>query len=370
METFPGIDNEPRTIDIDTSAQIQQIGGRFNEALSSSLSIHGAHEEALRRIEHYSITSMHSSAHSIRSMDSICSRLSRLEATVTISRDPRPSEAETEESHRSPGASHVEGQNSTVTEAENRGLQQSVASSAARCSGTEISAQEESSNSTPNGFSPRNQSQRTPERAVEHTSETGKPMPSKKNRSPGSKPNENDPEEEVNKVSELYAEFAKKSEPRRKEGPAIEVESAAVHNLLEQSLASIYPPEVVKYISLRQIITLCEDHMDLLERRPSVQPSIMGKMTVIKHLDDGTPALARPAMAKLNNSLIKLRKAIKTSRDQCIEAGYSCLELDKLLFPPGTRSWVPAGPSPQTQEVNSGYDSSSVYSEDFHSSAE
>ena len=46
---------------------------------------HSIHEEALQRIEQYSITSMRSSAHSLRSVDSIRTELSRLEAMITRS---------------------------------------------------------------------------------------------------------------------------------------------------------------------------------------------------------------------------------------------------------------------------------------------
>lgn len=68
--------------------------GRFDDALTSSLSNYGAHEEALRRIESYSITSMQSSAHSIRSMDSIRTELSRLEAMIVSTQSTSTSRIE------------------------------------------------------------------------------------------------------------------------------------------------------------------------------------------------------------------------------------------------------------------------------------
>ena len=74
-----------RTIDLQTSEQIHQMRGRFDDVFTSSLSSHGAHHEALRRIERYSITSMQSSAHSLKSMDSLRTELSRLEAMITSS---------------------------------------------------------------------------------------------------------------------------------------------------------------------------------------------------------------------------------------------------------------------------------------------
>lgn len=77
------IDQEDRTIDLHTSEQIYQMRGRMDDALSTSLSSHGVHEQALRRIEQYSISSMRSSVHSLQSMDSIRTELSRLEAMIT-----------------------------------------------------------------------------------------------------------------------------------------------------------------------------------------------------------------------------------------------------------------------------------------------
>ena len=62
--------------------------GRFDDALTTSLSSHVAHEETLRRIERYSITSIRSSADSLRSVDSLRTELSRLEAMITSSRAP------------------------------------------------------------------------------------------------------------------------------------------------------------------------------------------------------------------------------------------------------------------------------------------
>ena len=77
------VDGKHRILDVDTSDQIYQMRGRFDNALTTSLSNHGAHGEVLERIERYSMTSMQSSAHSIKSMDSIRTELSRLEAMIT-----------------------------------------------------------------------------------------------------------------------------------------------------------------------------------------------------------------------------------------------------------------------------------------------
>ena len=337
-----GIDYDSRTIDIDTSVQVHQIGGRFSEALSTSLSVHGAHQEALRRIEHYSMTSMHSSAHSIRSMDSIRTELrtelSRLETMIT-----RTSTMHTEH-----------GTESATTKA----------------SGVKVTSQDEPLNEAQNGHISRTQSHRKGKAAVENRLGTDSHRSSISNRSSKGKTDDQSPAGEINKVSDLYAEFSKKLEPRGNESSASGIDTVAIHDVLRQSLASIYPPEVVKYISLRQVITLCEDHIDFLDRRPSVQKPAAGKTKERSYVNSSTWAIARPSMIELRNRLKELKKAIKVSREQCIRAGHTLLELDKLLFPAGTGSYPSSDRLPLKLEIASGDDSSSIYSEDFHSPAE
>ena len=362
-----GIDSEFRTIDIDTAAQVNQIGGRFTEALSSSLSVHGAHEEALRRIEHYSMTSMHSSAHSIRSMDSIRTEfrteLSRLETMITSNSSTHPSGPSgvvSEEFQGHPDSSP------TVSPLPGRGQE----SPTTKGSDNEHASQRVSTLESRSGRVSRAQSQGTRRIAAGNRIETDVHKPSKDDRTSTAVTHDESPTGEVNKASDLYAEFSKKLEPHRNESSAITIDSAAVHHVLRQSLATIYPPEVVKYISLRQVTTLCEDHIDFLDRRPSVLLSAVGIMKERADIDSNTRAAARSSMVELRDRLIELRKAIKVSREQCIQAGYTLSELDKLLSPPGTGSYSPAGRPPRKPEMDSGDDSSSIHSEDFHSPAE
>lgn len=383
LYTFLGIDSECRTIDIDTSDQVHQIGGRFDEALSTSLSIHGAHEEALRRIEHYSITSMHSSAHSIRSMDSIRTELSRLEAMITSANVTQPSEPETAKIHTRSGSSFTETRFSTVAEGGNQGRhllvsgpvpEHSGESSTGRDPGIKIAPQHNSMNGTRKSLDYSSQSQRTRERAVEHSVQPDRHTPSADYASfldefddINNRSTEN-PAKEGNRSSFLYAEFSKKS--GQQESSTVTIDCSDTHRILQQSLASVYPPEIVNYVSLWQATTLCENHIDLLDKRPGVQVSALGKMTEISSLGDGTPASSTRSMIPLRNRLIHLHNAIKVSRDQCIQAGYSLSELDKLLLPPGSSSSASADRPPLLLDIYSGDDSSSIYSEDFHSSAE
>ena len=377
------IDYESRTIDIDTSAQLHQIGGRFSEALSTSLSVHGAHEEALRRIEHYSMTSMHSSAHSIRSMDSIRTELrtelSRLETMITRTSNAHATELGLEESQINTISNPTEGRLTVGAEAKNgepdfsgHGTlsEHGMESSTAKASGPKVTSQRDPVNETRNGLISRTQSHPGAKAAAENHIEPDSHRPSMSNRSSMGKADDQSPAGEINKVSDLYAEFSKKLEPRRNESSLSEIDTVAIHDVLRQSLATIYPPEVVKYISLRQVITLCEDHIDFLDRRPSIQNPAAGKMKERSYVDSNARATARPSLVELRDRLKGLQKAIKVSREQCIRAGHTLLELDKLLFPAGTGSFPPSDRLQPRSEIPSGNDSSSIYSEDFHSPAE
>lgn len=376
-----GIDSESRTIDIDTSDQVHQIGGRFDEALSTSLSIHSAHVEALRRIEHYSMTSMHSSAHSIRSMDSIHTELSRLEAMITSASGTHQSKIEIASRHTRRGSDCTERRSSAVEKGDEWNSNLSISgprpkhnggSSTAQDSGIGIAPRQNSHDGTRRNIDHSSQSQRTSEMAIEHCGQPNYYIPSADYRSSldesddtNNRPMDTAAEGE-NKSSFLYAEFSKRAEPRQHESPGFEIDCGAIHSILRQSLASIYPPEVVDYVSIRQVTTLCEDHIDLLDIRPDVQISSIE----LSYVDHGTPASAHQPMINLRNRLVELRNAIKLSREQCKQAGYSLSELDKLLFPPGSRSYAPADGPPLMLGTDGGDDSSSIYSEDFHSTTE
>ena len=380
-----GIDIDTRTIDIDTSDQVQQIGGRFDEALSTSLSAHSAHEEALRRIEHYSMTSMHSSANSIRSMDSIRTELSRLEAMITSANVTHPSETENRNSHTRRGSSSTERRSLNVAESIHQASRLSIAGPLPKHSGDSSNAKDSGIEPTPRqnpidgsrkNLNHSSQSQRTSAMAVDHHHQPDCYISSTDYRSFLDDSNNTNnrsadaPAEGENKSSFLYAEFSKKAEPRQHESPRVEIDFSAIHSIVQQSLASIYPPEVVDYVSIRRVMTLCEDHIDLLDRRPSVQISANGKMGGVGYIGHGAPIYTHQPMIDLRNRMTELRGAIKASREQCKLAGYSLSELDKLLFSPGSRSYAPVASPSLMPEADGGDDSSSVYSEDFHSTTE
>ena len=176
------------------------------------------------------------------------------------------------------------------------------------------------------------------------------------------------PAREENKSSVLYAVFSKEAQPRQLENPTFEIDYGTIHRILRQSLATVYPSEVVEYVSLRRFITLCEDHMELLHQRPNVQMSPKGKAKEVSYVvNENTPASSRPPMISLRDRLVELRKAIKVSRGQCIQAGYSLSELDNLLSPTGSGSYAPANHPPPMPGTDGEDDNSSIYSEDYHS---
>ena len=329
------------------------------------------------------MTSMHSSAHSIRSMDSIRTELrtelSRLETMITRTSNAHTIEVGVEESQLNTVSTPTERRFTVGAEAKNedsylsvpnRSAEQGMETSIAEVSGPQVASQSDPSNEAQNGSISRTQSHRKGKAAVESRIAPDSHKHSMSNRSSMVKADDPSPVGEVNKVSDLYAEFSKKLEPRRHESSASEIDTVAIHDVLRQSLASIYPPEVVKYISLRQVITLCEDHIDFLDRRPSIQSPAAGKMKERSYVNISARVTARPSMVELRDRLRELQKAIKVSREQCIRAGYTLLDLDKLLFPAGTGSYPPSDRLPPRPTIASGDDSSSIYSEDFHSPAE
>ena len=329
------------------------------------------------------MTSMHSSATSIRSMDSIRTELSRLEAMITSASGTHQSENEIASRHTQRGSNCIEIRPSVVEKGEQEGAKPSISRPLPKTSGESSAAtdpqivapRQNSHYGTRKQIDHSNQSQRISKMAPEHRGQPDYYLPSAEYRSflDGTGDINNrpmgTPAEGENRSSVLYAEFSKRAEPRQYESPGIGIDTTVIHSIVRQSLASIYPPEVVDYVSIRQLMTLCEDHTNLLDKRPSVQRSETGKKKETGYVEHG-PAYAHQPMVNLSNRLIELRNAIKVSRGQCKQAGYSLSELDKLLLPPGSRSYAPVDSPSLMPEPDGGDDSSSVYSEDFHSTTE
>lgn len=378
QSTGLAINNRSRTIDIDTSNQVHQIDGRFDEALSTSLSIHGAHEEALRRIEHYSMASMHTSAHSVRSMDSIRTELSRLEAMINSTSVTHLPDVEIVESHMNRGSNDTERRSSVVEEGGNpisnmsipgQLPEQAAESSSARDIGSQFAPEQLCLDQARKSLDQSSISSQTKTMGAEHSAPRN--HLSILDEFDGiHNPYIERATEEGYRSSVLYAEYSKSSQPHGNERSNTEVDYNTINNTMRQYLTSIYPPEIIEYISLRQVTTLCEGHIELLEKRPKVHILATGKMKEVSYVDDGNRASARPSMITLRDHLVSLQSSIRVSREQCLQAGYSLSELEKLLCPSGSGSCAPADRPPPDSKSHSGDDSSSVYSEDFHSSAE
>lgn len=329
------------------------------------------------------MTSMHSSANSIRSMDGIRTELSRLEAMITSTSSTHQPETKIASRHPRRGSDCTGRLSSAVDEEEKQGGNLAFSGPLPKTN-EESSTARDSQNVAPRQnphdgareqLDHSSQSQRISSMAPERGGQPDNSVSSTDYRSCFDESSDvnNQPigthAEGKNKSSFLYAEFSKKAESRQYERPWFKLDCGDVHRIMRQSLASIYPPEVVEYVSIRQVMSLCEDHTDLLDKRPSVQRSATGKMRQEGYVEHVTPAYAHQPMVHLRNRLIELRNAIKVSRDQCEQAGYSLSELDKLLLPPGSRSYAPVD-RPSLMPEPDGDDSSSVYSEDFHSTTE
>jgi hypothetical protein len=399
-----------RTIDLHTSEQIYQMRGRFDDALTTSLSSHGAHGEALRRIEQYSITSMRSSAYSLKSMDSIRSELSRLEAMITSSRATSTSRLEQYETELV-GSNEIEGETSrlqvtnegvtfrarahlvsghplepsdpreTCKDSSSASLRSSISSSKQTDSDGKINVythpadyhvlvkeQEDISkrfSEISNGHgsallyaqfsrttSPAANASdvefvnpKIPEHNVEtdEKSHTTDPtfdlglMSRFAGRSGGSMkvPFENLPvgnrqlsrsaqtsiSEKVNESSD--SSYGKFSEAKNR---GLELDRSSTYTLLQQSLAVIYPAMVADYISLQDLVTSYQGHLKVLEEVP---------IAMIHNSEQpGTslPTSVQPHIRKIRDRLEALQEAVDTAAKECVDAGWSMQELDRLLL--------------------------------------
>lgn len=283
-----------RNIDIDTSEQVHRIGS----SISQSLSNHQAQEQALQRIENYSRASLHSSAHSIRSMETIRHELSRLESLIN-SRDNR--------------AANSTGLQSTSSGALDAHLSTSSAaplSSSARVDDTPVAPQRQTSEEAvslgTNGVP---------------VASSSKPSSSKTGRStPKVQPEAEVRREELKYESSfLYASYSTSRVAARPS--QAQHSGAAIHDLLTESLAMMYPPCVVDYISVRQLLKHCESHAALLVHQPEIR---FQKAST----DSDLPLNALQERTK------ELQEASRSLRQHCVQSGYPLMELDILLGSP------------------------------------
>ena len=348
--------------------------GRFDEALTTSLSNHGAHEEALRRIEQYSITSMRSSAHSIRSMHSIRTELSRLEAMITISQTASTSRIEHPDEDAMVGSSRNEGQPvaSESTEHElSTQAQQGVLSEKALESATSRKSRKGSSSSSkysskagsavhagnrektdvrtnPTSFQELVKEQEGitnrfseisdgHESALLYAQFSRNTSPSRNARKDSSERAQNldlalenlkiSSTEDVRDVQSPFLNQSSRSEqvPESEVTP-MKIDRKSMYGIMEQSLAAVYSPIVAEYVSLQNLVTMCEGHLRILDEQPSITSSST-------NLDANHYAVdVQPHVRRLHDRLEVLQEAVKTSATECLKAGYSIPDLDRMAL--------------------------------------
>lgn len=398
-----------RTIDLRTSEQIYQMRGRFDDALTTSLSSHGAHGEALSRIEQYSITSMRSSAYSLKSMDSIRSELSRLEAMITSSRASSTSRLEQYEMDVL-GTSEVEGRSSHL-QATHEGVRfrarahpvsghplepsnprESCKDSynASRSSSNISSLRRTDSDRRVNVYThpadyhvlvkeQEDISKRFSEISIGHGSallyaqfsrtssppaktsdadlvntqilghdvETAKNLhkqdltfdqdPTSRERSGGSSnlPFEDTPIEDLQpsravetSISQRVDKLLNNSHDKFSHAKDIglELDRSSTYNLLQESLAVVYPPMIADYISLKDLVISYQRHSNVLEETP---------IAVFQKTEQSGQNLltsVQPHIRKIRDRLEALQEAVDTASRVCVNAGWSMQDLDRLLL--------------------------------------
>ena len=282
-----------RNIDIDTSEQVHRIGS----SMSQSLSNHEAQEQTLQRIENYSRASLHSSAHSIRSMETIRHELSRLESLINSS-------------SRDNQAANSTGLQSTGSGALDAHMSNSSArpvSSSARAENTPMASQ-----THPSVEAVSLETNRIPVASSSKASstKTGRSAPKIKAEA------EIRGEELRYESSFLYASYSTSQVAAKPS--QIQGSGAAIHDLLTESLAMMYPPCVVDYISVRQLLKHCESHTALLVHQPEIR---FQKASI----DSEAPLNALQKRTK------ELQEASRSLRQHCVQSGYPLMELDILL---------------------------------------
>ena len=376
--------------------------GRFDDALTTSLSNHGAHEEALRRIEQYSITSMRSSAHSIRSMDSIRTELSRLEAMITISRTASTSGIEQVEEDPTVGSSRSEVRPTTIEHylGEDGGSSRNFVNPwSPRDSRNGSSSASNYSSQASSGLPPGNIDVRThpadlrnlvkeqeniSKRFSEISNGNGSallyaqfsrdtsPAVNARNRNLESS-RELEPDTEarghLNDQSHLVTQglppirmgasgsdppFTSAYSPSQERAPrsertsisdrtderssgtsnqhpgskdaSVTIDHGSEYSLLKQSLAAVTSPVVSEYISLQNLLSLCEGHLKILEEGPiNILSSEISSGN--NHISN-----VQPHIRQLRDRLESLQEAVDSCSRKCLSAGHSLSGLDEMVF--------------------------------------
>ena len=122
-----------------------------------------------------------------------------------------------------------------------------------------------------------------------------------------------------NKPANSHEPFAR---PKDK---SYQLDHASTYRILHQCLADVYSPMIAELVSLQNLANLCETHLKLLEQAPQIA-SDLGK-----NKGSSQSTFVETSIRKLKDQLEALQDAGDISMKNCIEAGYSMLELDKII---------------------------------------
>ena len=375
--------------------------GRFDDALTTSLSNHGAHEETLRRIEQYSITSMRSSAHSIKSMNSIRTELSRLEAMITVSQTASTSRIEPFGEDPMEGSSRNEGRLVVSESTEHEpSIEAQQAVSSGEALDPAISQHSRNGSSSSSKYSSKASSAvhvgnhgkidvRTHptdfRRLVKEQEGISKRFSEISNRhesallyaqfsrdtSPSPKPRRDSskralnfdlafedldiPSEDVLDAQGQLGNQPSRSQqvPKTEEPTSTNRDPESIHSIMEQSLAAVYSPVVAEYVSLQTLVIMCEGHLRILEERPT----IFSNSATLNTNHDAVNA--EPHVRRLHDRLEVLQESVDSSARECLNAGYSIPDLDKMTF-----SIIGCRPEPARTRLNTTFPEHNLETED------
>ena len=301
-------DYDRRNIDLDTSEKVHQIGGSVSQSLSND----DVQSAALQRIENYSRASLHSSAHSIRSMDTIRNELSRLEAMISGSTQSGDTSTKIGRSNTPTGDRPEHSTQAFFA----RDEAASTSMQSQRTSTDTVSNAKAGPRLCVPGESP--QDLQYPEHGLSDLSATSSDI--------------------RHGSTFLYASFlASASSPASHQLPGAKrsnIDARSVHNLLQSTLLEVHPPCVVDYISLHNLLIICSNHMQLLDNSLSQRSKSKSKSLSIQPKPSAKPSTH--SISLLRGQIEGLQHALDVTRQQCIHAGYSLSHIDEVLSPAGT----------------------------------
>ena len=343
---FYDVNARSRTIDLHTSEQIHQIGGKFDQSLSS----HGTQEETLKRIEHYSRASLASSTHSVQSMNTIRGELSRLEGLISnanvgqtpgiMSKHQFNGQPQIEQYGKDPEATTLASQAASSADAPRKGGDKCENNI---CNASNLCQHEQHPGST------RSEVYMDEVDLVSNWSTTDGNISVSESGFIYAKISSSRKSFEVHRDNDFKdqnfplrrkpikspVDFVQSDASFRSPKPDIKgnrVDFSSIHQQLLQSTLERFPSVVADYVSACRLIAMFEGHLHLLEvLRYDQAASLPLEKCDVGH----APASAQKT---LRDQLKELRRSLRLMRKRCIQAGHSLAEIDMVLRPQITKS--------------------------------